>query len=291
MKKLAVIEAPICAGSPSDGSQYAYQTLKPIIQQIFGEQAAFFDRAPSEKKGLPQRDHLRSLDEVVDVSRRVWRDVTSALAGGMLPLIIGGDHSVAMGSIAGAAEHFGADALSVVYIDGHTDIHTDQTTETGCIHGMPLAQAMGLCRDDLNIGKEKVHLHGENLSIIGARSIDEGEYPIIRSNGVHLISAEDAKARGMDAVMHDVLAQIKTPCIHISFDVDCMDGEVFPATGYRIPKGLTKQEAFLAVEQTLATGKVVSMDLVEYNPRMDRDGRCMEILYELLSMLKDYQSR
>lgn len=286
MDKIAFLEAPICTGSPTDGSQYAFETLRPRIEERFSTTAHdFVPMSPSDRAGMASPYNLRDLEEVIDISRRLYANAKRVFADGDFPMVIGGDHSVAMGSIAAAAETVGASALSVIWIDGHTDINTEHSSQTGCIHGMPLAQAMGLCTDLLNVGQEKIHLLGENLFIVGARSIDDGEWPILQSQGVHLYTAEQVRADGIHAVMSQVLTQVKTPYIHVSFDVDGMDGEVFPATGYRMPDGMTAYEAHHAFSAALQSGKTVSADLVEYNPLLDPDGSCGERLLSFLAEL------
>lgn len=279
----AFVQAPICAGSPTDGSQYAYEALRPILQ-AHAPCARFCPLAPSPYRGMPSPPGLRALDEVVDISTRLYHTLTNLHREGFFPTVIGGDHSVAMGSIAAAAEHVGAEALSVIWIDGHTDINTDQTSESGCIHGMPLAQAMGLCRDALSIGREKRHLYGDNLIIIGARSIDAGEYPILAAEGVHLFTAADIARDGIEAVLRKATACVTTPYVHVSFDVDCMDGALFPATGYRMPDGLTLDQAASALAAALTSATPISLDLVEYNPRLDTPaGDCAAMLDSLLT--------
>lgn len=291
MKQIAFLEAPICAGSPTDGSQYAFDALRASLAELYGDDAVFYPMSPSNRRGMSCPPNLRSVEEVMDVSRRLYAKAMRAHAQGELPIVIGGDHSAAMGSMAASGETFGAHELSVVWIDGHTDIHTERSTESGCIHGMPLAQAMGICTDALNVGREKVHLLGQNTFIIGARSIDEGEYPILRAQGVHVITADQVREHGIGAVMSQVVHAIQTPYLHISFDVDCMDGEVFPATGYRMPMGMTKYEAFTALAALLRTEKTVSMDVVEYNPLLDQNGKSMRLLLELFEQISDYRKR
>ena len=165
--KVTLLEAPICKGSPTDGSQYAYRALM----------AAGLPSAFADVRCLPMEEptvtvsadfpNMKDLDAVMAVSRGLSSHVAGAIREGRLPMVIGGDHSVAMGSIDGASSVVGSDRLAVIYIDGHTDINTEKTTETGFIHGMPLAAAMGLCDDRLTV-KNKINLLGKNTYIIGA---------------------------------------------------------------------------------------------------------------------------
>ena len=278
--KVTLIEAPICKGSPTDGSQYAYRSL------IEGGLASRFDDVALSPMEPPvavneSAPNMKDVGEVMAVCRELSVRVGEAIRAGRLPVVIGGDHSVAIGSLAGAASAVGAENLAVVYIDGHTDINTEKTTETGFIHGMPLAAAMGLCDERLTVGN-RVNLKGENTFILGARSIDEGEYPIIASQGVTLYTAETIRTKGIEVVVGELLRSITAPAIHVSFDVDFLDQAVFPSTGYRMPGGLTLAEADAILTACFATGRVCSLDVVEYNPLLDTDGRDREKLFSLL---------
>jgi len=235
----------------------------------------------AESESVP---HMKDVGEVMAVCRELSGRVGGAIREGRLPVVIGGDHSVAIGSIAGAASVVGAENLAVVYIDGHTDINTDKTTLTGFIHGMPLAAAMGLCDERLTVGN-RVNLKGTNTYILGARSIDEEEYPIIASHGVTLYTADAIRAKGIEAVVEELLGAITAPAIHVSFDVDFLDQAVFPSTGYRMPDGLTLADADAILTACFASGRVCSLDVVEYNPLLDTDRRDREKLFSLLKQI------
>ncbi len=287
MKKVSLLEAPVCTGSPTSGSQYAFASLTDhgIRTAVYeGLELVPMERpAKSTEEDPPE---LRSLHEVMTVSRGIYDNVRTALKDGKFPVVIGGDHSVAIGSIAGVSSVYGPEELTVVYIDGHTDINTERSSLTGYIHGMPLAAAMGLCTDSLTVGN-KVNLYGKNTWIIGARSIDDAEYPIMEEQGVRLFTAEDVRSRGISDVMSEVISSIRTEAIHISFDVDCLDETEFPSTGYRMPGGMMLEEAETALESLFATGKVVSFDCVEYNPELDESGDDRIKLFEIFSRCHD----
>ena len=287
MVKISLLEAPICAGSPTLGSDQAFHSLTEHgIRAAVNEGITL---VPMEHPVMRKTDadpRLHSVEEVMAVSRKLCENVKNALSEGAFPVVIGGDHSVAMGSIAGVSSVYGPEDLSVVYIDGHTDINTEKTSLTGYIHGMPLAAAMGLCTDLLTVGN-KVNLYGRNTFIIGARSIDEGEYPIIEEQGVHLYTAADIRRRGVAEVVGEVLSSIRTKAIHISFDVDSLDETEFPSTGYRMPDGMMLEEVETVIETLFATGRVVSFDCVEYNPVLDGSGEDRVKLFEIFSRCQD----
>ena len=165
MKKVTLVEAPLSYGSPTRGADQALNALvKGGLPGLFGENwniltGPLREEAPS--KGWPP--HLRDLDTVMQLVRQVYRLTHRALTDGTFPIVIGGDHSCAMGSLAALGEFYGAENLAVVYVDAHTDINTDQTSVTGYIHGMDLAAACGLCCEQLDVGTQKVHLLGKNL--------------------------------------------------------------------------------------------------------------------------------
>ncbi|MBQ7500109.1 MAG: arginase, partial [Clostridia bacterium] len=227
-------------------------------------------------------NNMKYRHSVMTFCRRLAGSVTEAIEAGTLPLVIGGDHSLAIGSIAGCAAVYGADDLSVVYVDGHTDINTPESTETGMIHGMPLASAMGLCGEKLTVG-DRVNLHGKNTFIIGARSIDRGEYPIIEEQGVNLYTADGVRRIGLENAVDDLIGRISTSRIHLSFDVDFIDGSDFFATGYVMPDGLSADDAVYIVRRIAETGKVCSADFVEYNPSRDKNDECAKKLLSVIS--------
>jgi arginase len=281
--KVTLIEAPICKGSPTDGSQYAYRALTEAGVASYFDDVVLSPMEPPVATG-ESVPNMKDVGEVMAVCRELSARVGDAIREGRLPIVVGGDHSVAIGSLAGAASALGVENLAVVYIDGHTDINTDKTTETGFIHGMPLAAAMGLCDERLTVGN-RVNLKGENTFILGARSVDEGEYPIIASQGVTLFTADAIRTKGIETVVEEVLKAITAPAIHVSFDVDFLDQAVFPSTGYRMPDGLALADAAVILTACFATGRICSLDVVEYNPLLDTDGRDREKLFLLLEQI------
>ncbi len=286
---ISVLEAPICVGSPTKGSENAYDELVSSgLKSILGKDARLVPLSIQsyDKERASNQNGLNGLDQVMEIGRKIYKNVNAELKNGRFPIVIGGDHSCAMGSIAGASAHVEAEKLSVVYIDGHADINTDQSSLTGYIHGMPLAAAMGICSDKLTIGK-KINLYGKNTFIIGARSIDPAEYGIIEDQGVTLYGIKEIKERGISAVITEVLTKITTPYIHVSFDVDFVDGNEFSSTGYVMPDGASFEDARLAVKAVLESGKVCSMDIVEYNPTVDTNGLDRSKLFNMFEDIRD----
>lgn len=280
----ALLEAAISCGSPTRGTELAYDTLqKAGLPELLGAAACY----PMEKLTPCEQypPNLCHLDTVVAVSRRLRSNLLAALERGQFPVVIGGDHSVAMGSLAALGEFYGAEQVAVVYIDAHTDINTDQTSESAYIHGMDLAAACGLCCEELTVGKNKVNLLGKNLHIIGARSIDPPEYGILAEQGVHVYTAEDVRRQGVDGVLARVLPALAGKRVHISFDVDSLDPAEFSATGYNIPAGLSLADVNAILTAVLRTGFVCSFECVEYNPALDPGGQDLTTLLELFRLV------
>ena len=285
-RRFALVEAAVSCGSPTRGSEGAFDALVGAgLPALFGGARLL----PMEKLAPCPRwpQGLRHLDTVMEVCRRLRSGVLSALERGEYPIVIGGDHSCAMGTLAALGEFYGAENLAVVYVDAHTDINTDQTSASGYLHGMDLAAACGLCRDELTVGKNKVNLLGENLHIIGARSIDPPEYGVVERAGAHLHTAREIRARGLEAVLADILPALAGKRVHISFDVDMLDPAEFTATGYNIPDGLTAAEAERILSAVLDTGLTVSFECVEYNPVRDPDGRDLSTLMGILRAVSE----
>lgn len=285
-RSFALVEAAVSCGSPTRGTEGAFDALVGAgLPALFGGARLL----PMEKLAPCSRwpEGLRHLDTVMEVCRRLRANVLDALGRGEYPVVIGGDHSCAMGTLAALGEFYGAEDLAVVYVDAHTDINTEATSESGCIHGMDLAAACGLCCDELTVGKNRVNLLGENLHFIGARSIDPPEYGIVERVGAHLHTAGEVRERGLEAVLNQVLPALEGRHVHISFDVDVLDPAEFSATGYNIPEGLTLAQVERILSAVLDTGRTCSFECVEYNPALDPEGRDRRALMDLLRGVAD----
>ena len=285
-RRYALVEAALSCGSPTRGSEGAYDALVQAgLPRLFGDAALL----PMEKLAPCQRwpEGLRHLNTVMEVCRRLRANTLTALERGEYPVVIGGDHSCAMGSLAALGEFYGAENLAVVYVDAHTDINPDQTSVSGYLHGMDLAAACGLCCDALTVGKNRVNLLGKNLHIIGARSIDPPEYGIVERVGAHLYTAREVQERGLDALLGSVLPALAGKRVHISFDVDVLDPSELTATGYNIPDGLTVVQAERILSSVLSMADTVSFECVEYNPALDPQGKDLRTLLGIFQKVSE----
>lgn len=285
-RSFALVEAAVSCGSPTRGTEGAFDALVEAgLPALFGGARLL----PMEKLAPCPAwpDGLRHLDTVMEVCRRLRANTLDALERGERPIVIGGDHSCAMGTLAALGEFYGAENVAVVYVDAHTDINTEKTSESGCIHGMDLAEACGLCCGALTVGRNRVNLLGKNLHFIGARSIDPPEYGIVEQVGAHLHTAEEVRERGLEDILGQVLPALEGKRVHISFDVDVLDPAQFRATGYNIPEGLTVAEVERILSGVLDTGLTCSFECVEYNPVMDPDGKDLDTLMGILQIVPE----
>ncbi|MDO5037875.1 MAG: arginase [Tissierellia bacterium] len=220
-------------------------------------------------------NNLNHAPKVVQANQDLYEITNQVMEEGDFPLILGGDHSVAIGSIKAILRHY--PNLGVLWFDAHGDVNTDETTPSGNIHGMPVATLMGLgAQVLLDIGQEgDPLLKKENIVYIGSRDLDPGERSMIKKLGIKTYTMHDVDYRGISAVMEEALAYLleKTDHLHLSFDMDVLDPEVAPGTGTKVPGGMAYREAHLALELLAQTGKLVSAEFVEVNPALDMENK------------------
>jgi arginase len=238
----------------------------------------------------PGDPRLKYLREIVEVCELLRDRVGEALAHGAIPVVLGGDHSVAMGTIAGLARHFHArkEKVGLVWFDAHADANTADTSPSGNIHGMPLAAALGLGAPSLvNLAGHSPMVDGSRSALVGIRDVDPPERANVRASGIGAFTMRDIDEQGMRSVMEEAIkrATSGTAGIHVSFDVDGIDPDYAPGVGTPSPGGLSYREAHLAMEMLADTGRVVSAELVEVNPILDHGNVTASLAVELLCSL------
>jgi len=213
---------------------------------------------------------LKYIDCIIPMGRRIGGAVATSLQSGRFPLVLGGDHSLSVGSIRGAAKH---KKLGVIWVDAHADFNTPQTTPSGNIHGMPLAALCGLGDPRLvSLWDETPPvLDPSRVAVIGARDLDPGEKQNLREAGVMVQSMEQIDRLGMIAALEKCIERVSKDVdgIYLSFDMDALDPRHAPGVGTPVNGGLTFREAHLACEVIAETGKLIGMDMVEVNPILD----------------------
>lgn len=212
---------------------------------------------------------LRYLQPITGVVRDLARQVRNVIADDALPIILGGDHSLSIGSVAGAAHNR---RIGVIWLDAHGDYNTPETTPSGNIHGMGLAVLTGRGHPMLTglIGQTPV-IRPTDVALVGVRNLDDGERELLRTSGVHVFTMHDIDRRGMAAVMEEAILHVSTGTagFHLSFDLDVLDPHEAPGVGTPVLGGITYREAHLAMELIAASGRLIGLDLVEVNPILD----------------------
>jgi arginase len=213
---------------------------------------------------------LKYLDCIIPMGRRIAGEVATSIQGGHFPLVLGGDHSLSVGSIRGAAKY---KKLGVIWVDAHADFNTAETTPSGNIHGMPLAALCGLGDPRLVCLWDETPpvIDPKRVAVIGARDLDLGEKRNLREAGVMVQSMEQIDRIGMVSALEKAVDRVSRDVdgIYVSFDMDALDPRHAPGVGTPVPGGLTFREAHLACEVIAETGKLVGMDIVEVNPILD----------------------
>lgn len=217
---------------------------------------------------------LRYKEPILAMCEALRQQVEQALGRGRLPLVLGGDHSIAIGSVAGSAGHYARTgrSLGLIWFDAHGDANTPETTPSGNIHGMSLAIALGLGDPDLvKLGGRAPKIQPRNTALIGIRDVDPGERDTLKRIGVTVYTMRDIDERGMRDVVDEAIgiASDGTAGIHLSLDLDVVDPEDAPGTGTPVWGGITYREAHLAMEMLSDRAEIVAIDLVEVNPVLD----------------------
>lgn len=292
---ISIIGMPLFYGCDKPGVEKGPEELrKNNLIDIFKENHDVYDlgdvdveKANAEDKFL-SNSKLKYLNQVVSANNGLATKVLTALENNTLPFIVGGDHSLALGSIAGASKFLGND-LAVIWIDAHGDINTEETSPTGNIHGMPLAASMGIGYKKLtSIFFDDYKIKPENVFILACRDLDQGEIELINELNMHVWTNNDIDIKGAKAVSQELLSIIKEKeikNIHLSYDIDCLDPEYVPGTGTPVHNGLSFTESKILIESILGTSLVRSIDFVEYNPDLDENNRTIETCIELLKLI------
>jgi arginase len=280
MKEIDIIGVPLDFGTDKRGVDLGPDAIRyaGLHQRVRELGHGVKDRGDVP---VPIRDELevgdprlRYLEPILAVQQELMRRVQESALAGRLPLILGGDHSVGLGSIAGVAQAFPGEAVGVIWVDTHGDFNVAETTPSGNIHGMPLAAACGYGDERLvTLGVPGVRgfVRPENVAVVGARELDAGERELMKEAGVSVFSMAAVDRLGIHDVMKEAIAVAgsDTRGIHLSFDLDVIDPQFAPGVGTPAPGGLTIREAHVVMELVAATDRLLGVDIVEVNPILD----------------------
>jgi arginase len=232
-------------------------------------------------------ERARYLGEISRASKLLGRKVERIMQRGHFPLVLGGDHSIAVGTVSGIAAFCRAQGkkLGLLWIDAHGDINTPETSPSGNIHGMPLAALLGFGPEELTeIGGPGPKLEARNIALLGIRSLDSGEKSRLKETGVQVHTMSDIDRHGADRVMKKALARVTdgTDYVHVSFDLDAVDPTVTPGVGTPVKGGLDYREAHLIMEVIADAGVMTSLEMVEVNPILDQGNASAAFAVELV---------
>lgn len=293
-KQIALIGAPTDIGAGTRGASMGPEALRVagIRQALESHGLSVEDRgnlSGPTNPGLPPVYGYRHLEEAIAWNRAVHDAVSAALGDGRLPIMLGGDHSLAIGSISAIARHCRrvGRKLRVLWLDAHADFNTSVITPSGNIHGMPVACLCGHGPDPLTgMSDRRPAVDAASIRQIGIRSVDQGEKRFVHEAGLEVFDMRFIDENGMRHTMEQALLGLDEEThLHVSFDVDFLDPEIAPGVGTLVPGGPTYREAQLCMEMIADTGLLASLDVVELNPALDVRNKTAELAVDLIESL------
>jgi arginase len=294
MRRVSLIGAPTDIGAGSRGSSMGPEALRvanigPVLESHGLEVSDRGNLSGPANPWQAPADGYRHLDAVAAWNHAVHDAVEAELAGGRLPLLLGGDHSLGIGSISAVARHCreANKKLRVLWLDAHADFNTALLTPSGNIHGMPVAVLCGYGPPELTgISGQTPAISPKWVRQIGIRSVDAGEKKFVHEAGLEVFDMRYIDEMGMRHTMELALATIDANThLHVSFDVDFLDADIAPGVGTTVKGGPTYREAQLCMEMIADTGALASLDLMELNPALDVRNRTAEIAVDLIESL------
>jgi len=297
-KKIAIIGVPMWLGQTRYGTNLGPNVIRSagLVERLKALGKNVIDEG-NLSIGITGRfrqngQNIKNLKTLALSSEKLAAKVSSSIEKQCFPLVLGGDHSIAMGTLAGVAKHF--KNVGVIWYDAHADMNTPETSPTGNIHGMPLAASMGLGHSALTrIGGYGAKVKPENIVLIGARDIDAGEQQLIKEKNIKVYTPDEVKELGMDEVIKQTLAYLSERCdgIHLSFDLDGIDPTEVPGVGTPVVDGISYSESVRAVQLLGISNKLVSAEFVEFNPLLDKDDATARAMAHLIGVLFGQNSK
>ncbi|WP_164214312.1 arginase [Virgibacillus sp. YIM 98842] len=230
--------------------------------------------------------NLKNLEQVIEANEKLAGMVDQEMAKKRFPLVLGGDHSIAIGSLAGVSKYY--ENLGVIWYDAHGDLNSSETSPSGNIHGMPLAVSLGIGHEKLtNLSGSAPKIKPENIVIVGARSLDPGERELIRDKGIKVYTMHEIDRMGMSLVMEETIHYLKerTDGVHLSLDLDGLDPSEAPGVGTPVLGGITYRESHLAMEMLEEADILCSAEFVEVNPILDEKNKTATVAVALMGSL------
>lgn len=290
MKKISIIGVPMDLGQSRRGVDMGPSAIRyaGVVDRLEKLNYEIFDTGDIEINRNEEKEvhHLRHLEAVTNGNEKLAAAVDKVVQSGAFPLILGGDHSIAIGTLAGVSKHY--ENLGVIWYDAHGDLNTAETSPTGNIHGMPLAVSLGIGEQILtNIASYSPKVKPENIVMIGIRSLDDGEKELIREKGIKVYTMHEIDRLGMTKVMEETIEYLRerTGGVHLSLDLDGLDPADAPGVGTPVLGGISYRESHLAMEMLAESGIVTSAEFVEVNPILDERNKTATVAVALMGSL------
>jgi arginase len=292
MKKISIIGVPMDLGQTRRGvdmgpSAIRYAGVVERLENLHFNVEDFGDiQIGRPEKAANADTNLKNLKAVAEASEKLAAAVDEVIQHGSFPLVLGGDHSIAIGTLAGVSKHY--QNLGVIWYDAHGDLNTADTSPSGNIHGMPLAVSLGLGHSTLTqIAGYSPKVKPENIIIIGARSLDDGEKELIKEQGIKVYTMHEIDRLGMTRVMEETINYLKenTDGVHLSLDLDGLDPHDAPGVGTPVIGGISYRESHLAMEMLAEAEIVTSAEFVEVNPILDEKNKTATVAVALMGSL------
>jgi arginase len=291
---VSLIGAPTDVGAGHRGARLGPEALRiaGLGEALVARGVDVVDRGNLDGPRNPWQkpvEGYRHLAEVVEWNRLVMEAMLAELRAGRLPIMLGGDHCLGLGSITAVARHCRETGkqLRVLWLDAHADFNTSQVTPSGNIHGMPVACLCGMGPRELtHLGGEAPAITPDVVRQIGIRSVDEGEKRLVKEYGLDVYDMRYIDEVGMKRAMEEALEGVdENTHLHVSFDVDFLDPSIAPGVGTTVPGGPNYREAQLVMEMIADTGRMASLDIVELNPIIDKRNRTGKLAVDLVESL------
>ncbi|GAB3379461.1 arginase [Lysobacter fragariae] len=291
---VSLIGAPTDIGAGHQGARLGPEALRiaGLAQALAARGVDVADRGNLDgprNPWQPPHDGYRHLPEVVEWNRKVMDAVLAELRGGRMPILLGGDHCLGLGSITAVAKFCRETSkkLRVLWLDAHADFNTSQVTPSGNIHGMPVACLVGLGPRELtHLGGDAPAMDPGDIRQIGIRSVDEGEKRLVKEHGLDVYDMRYIDEVGIKRAMEEALDGVDDNThLHVSFDVDFLDPAIAPGVGTTVPGGPDYREAQLVMEMIADSGRMASLDIMELNPVIDTRNVTAEVAVDLVESL------
>jgi len=280
---ISIFGAPMKYGADVDGLDKSIEGLVKYDKSLLNEVNIVEVEDADDKVFSDKLKHLKMISKYCN---RLAEVIDESIEKGDFPLVIGGDHSVSLGSVAGVSK---SKNIGLFWIDAHGDFNTDETTSSGHIHGMPLASIVGLGNEELrNCFYDGPKVKTENVVYLGTRDFDDKESKLIKQNKILNLSSKAIEKDGVESSVNKALSHLPSNIdgIHISLDLDVLDPVICPGVSVPVPNGLNYEQLVKILSILFATGKVISMDIVEYNPKFDVDNKTVILLDNTIALVK-----